>query len=193
MIWRIREVLGLKAQSTTVRIRNAALPFDRAIQKISGIKLNSGLIGQDLQHAPTAGLIDFGRLRKLAAAVQHPVVIVAVALFQLIVVVVNSCAHSGRFAEIKRSSGDGCQLSGGNQFVVNRGVAAGVDLHLVLKDISVALPRQVEIRMVSQIYDCILVSRCRVVNFEIFADKCVANDCSQRSREPSIAVRAQRA
>src|SRR6185437_14395470 len=94
MVRRIRKVLGLQAESATAWIRNAAFPLDCAIQKISGIKLNPGLIGQDLQHTPTSGLINFGRLRKFTAAVKHPVVIVAVALLQLIVVIVNSCTHS---------------------------------------------------------------------------------------------------
>jgi hypothetical protein len=90
MIRRIRKVLGLKAESATMWIRNAAFPLDRAIQKISGVKLNPGLIGQDLQHAPTSGLVNFCRLRKFAAAVEHPIVIVTVALLQLIIVIVNS-------------------------------------------------------------------------------------------------------
>ena len=77
--------------------------------------------------------------------------IVAVALLQLIVVIVNSCAHSSGLAEIKRSSGDRRQLSRWNQFVVNRRIAAGIDLHLVLKNVSVALPRQVEVGMIRQV------------------------------------------
>ena len=69
MIRRIRKVLGLEAQSATLRIRNATFPLDGAVQKVPGVELNAGLIRQDLQHAPTPWLIDFGRLRKFAAAV----------------------------------------------------------------------------------------------------------------------------
>ena len=101
MIRRIREVLRFEAQRAMAGIRNSPFPLDRAIQKVAGVKLDPGLIGQNLQHAPTARLIDFRCLRKFAAAaIEYPIVIVAMAFFQLIVIIVNSCAHGGRLAEI---------------------------------------------------------------------------------------------
>ena len=114
MIRRIRKVLGLKAQGAAMRIRLAAFAGDRPIQEISGVELNARLIGQYLQHAPAAGLVDLGRLRQFATIIKHPIVIVTVAFFQLIVVVVNSCAHSGGFLEVERRSTDRGQLSGWN-------------------------------------------------------------------------------
>ena len=122
------------------------LAGDRPVQKISGIKLHAGLVGQYLQHAPAGWFINFGRLGHLPTAiVEHPVVIVAMPLLQLIVVGIDSCADLGRLAEIERCSFNRGQFSGWNQILIHRCVAAGVDLHNVLQNVAVSLPCEVEV------------------------------------------------
>src|SRR4030081_2947986 len=92
------------------------LPGDCAVQKIAGIKLHSGLIGPHLHYAPGRRLINFGSLSQLAsAAVQHPIVVVAFATTQLLIVVVDASADRSGFAKVERSAVHSGEFSGGNK------------------------------------------------------------------------------
>src|SRR6266498_5599382 len=86
MVRRIRKMLSLKAQSEAALINFAILAGDGPVQKIAGIELHTGLVGEHLQHTSSGWLINFCRRGELsAAAVEHPIVIVALPLLQLIV------------------------------------------------------------------------------------------------------------
>jgi hypothetical protein len=45
VVWRIGKVLRLEAQGCSPAHTHASFPFDRSVEKISGVKLNAGLGG----------------------------------------------------------------------------------------------------------------------------------------------------
>src|SRR5215470_4290983 len=152
MIRRVREVLRLKAQSITTAVSLPFLACNRSIQKVAGIELHAWFVGQHLKNAATRWIVNFSSFSELfASAVEHPVVIVAVALLDLIVVSVNSGTHSARLAEVKRGPFNGRQLPSGNQIVIHRGIAACIDLDIVLQDVAVTLTGKVEVRVVGKV------------------------------------------
>src|SRR5215468_4547911 len=117
MIRRVREVLRLQAQSITTPINLPFLARKRPIQEVAGIKLHARLIGQHLKDTSARGIVNFRSRRETfrkipnrsenVLAVEHPVVIVTVALFYLLVIVVDSRAHGSGFAKIERRSFNG--------------------------------------------------------------------------------------
>src|SRR5690242_10639304 len=95
-------MLCFQAQTEAMSVNLAALSCNSSVQKIAGIKLDTGLISQNLQHAPARGFVHLRPLHHfLTFTVEHPIVVVAVALFDLIVVGIYSCANGGGFAEVK--------------------------------------------------------------------------------------------
>ena len=57
MVRGIGKMLSLETESVTPLVHMPLLACDGSIQKVSGIKLNSGLVGGDLHDAATRGLI----------------------------------------------------------------------------------------------------------------------------------------
>ncbi len=66
--------------------------------------------------------------------------VVAVTFLQLVIVIVNARADHSELAKIKRCAFDRCQFPCGNEVVVHGGVATGIELQLVLENVSLALP-----------------------------------------------------
>ncbi len=84
MIRRIREVLRLQAQRLATLINFPVFSGDASVQEVSGIELDSRLVGDDLHHAAAGWLINFCRIAPTCprAAIEHPVVVVTVALLR---------------------------------------------------------------------------------------------------------------
>jgi len=171
-----------------VFIDRTALSFNGPIEEVPGIELDPRQVGQDLHHPPAARLVNLSRLRQLAAAVEHPIVIVAMAFRELIVFVVNSRSNRRRLAEIKWRTLYRRQLPGRNESRVHGCVTAGVDLHLVLEDVPVSRARQIEIRVVGKIDDGVLVGGRRILNLKVLTDEGVAHDCGECPGKAHLAV-----
>src|SRR5215510_13594671 len=77
-IRRVREMLGLHAETGALLIDLPALSGDAAVQKIARVELHAGLSRVDLENTPGDGLIHPGCQRELAApAVEDPIMVVA--------------------------------------------------------------------------------------------------------------------
>ena len=114
-------MLRLQTQSRMLSVRHATFSLGRAIQKIPGIKLNSRLISQDLQHTSRRRLENLRRLGQFAARlIQHPVVVVPVSQLDLLVVRVDARTDRGRLREVKWRPGHRLQLSGRDQSRIHR-------------------------------------------------------------------------
>src|SRR5258708_7985965 len=96
-----------------------------AVQEISRVKLHAGLVGPDLHDAARSRLINFRRLGQFApATVEHPVVVVSLALLELVIIVVNARSNGGQLAEIEWRAFHWRQFSPRNEAVIHPRVTA---------------------------------------------------------------------
>ena len=107
LIRRVGKVLGLEAQAGAVT-KHAALTRGLAIHEIARIELQTRLRGANFQRAAAGGVGEHGgqAQRRCLRAVEHPVVIVAVAERELLVVGLDAAADDMRRAEIERRAGN---------------------------------------------------------------------------------------
>jgi len=77
--------------------------------------------------------------------------IVTSAKLQLLVIIPDPSSDRGRLVEIERCAGDGLQLTGWNQALVDGGEFAGLDHQFVPQDVAGSSIFQVEVGMVSKI------------------------------------------
>src|SRR4051812_35824533 len=109
-------MLGLERQTIAEPIHGAAFAGDGAVEEIAGIELQARLGGGDLHRATTRRLNDARgedqRVRGRAVAVEHPVVIVAVAVPNLgVLSLVDSRSDRRRRTEIERRALHGRDLA----------------------------------------------------------------------------------
>ena len=122
-------------------------------------------------------------------AIEHEIVVVAVA--GLVVQLVDALADFVERAEIERRASDGHDLTRGNQRVVDRRVAVGVEHQLVVVDRRRASTREIEIGVVGEIHGRGLVGRRLVVDAElVFVGERVGDLCDQFAGEAFFAVGA---
>ena len=171
-------------------VRFPALAFDRAVQEIAAVKLDSRLIGRDFQHAPAAWIVEFGGFRQFPAlAVQHPVMVIAMTPVQLFIVRVNPRSNGGRFAKIKGRRFHRLQLTRRNQPGIHGREARCMDCELMVQN--VALASQIEIGVISQIDDGVFVCRCRILDSQTPFHQCVTNHRRQVTWISCLAVFTQ--
>lgn len=109
-------MLGLQAECAATYVSGTALALQRSVEEVSCVELDARLGSGDAEHAPGRWFIDFGGLEKLAGwRVEHPVMIVAFAEADLLVVGVDVVADSRRLGEIERSIRYWAKLTGGDQ------------------------------------------------------------------------------
>ena len=65
---------------------------------------------------------------------------------------------------------------------------AGIDLHLVLQDVSITLSGQIEISVIGEIHDRLLVRSRRILDLQIFSCERITHHGGQRSRKSLIAI-----
>src|SRR6266851_8145871 len=99
-----RKMLRLEAQPRSVRVNATALSFDAAIQEVARVKLQSRLGRADLDRTPAGRLYESRRRdeTRLAAAIEHPVVVIPTAKPQLRVLLRHPRADTRRGAKIER-------------------------------------------------------------------------------------------
>ena len=153
LVRRIRVVLRLQAEAAAALVRTSALSLQLPVEKIARVELHARFGGRDLE-GPAGLRLDDSRGAAQAAgrAVQHPVVIVAAAVLQLRIRLIDARADRGRLAEIERRAFNRRELARRNQRRIDRRVAIGVDRQLVTEDVArsgeieVAVLRQVDVR-----------------------------------------------
>jgi hypothetical protein len=95
MIRRIGEVLGFEAEAVAIFVDVALLAGDGAVEKISGVELDAGLSGGDFHDAAAGRLVDAGGEDEalfVTLTIEDPVVVVAVAEDELVIVVADAGA-----------------------------------------------------------------------------------------------------
>ena len=97
-------MLRLQAQSRMQFIGFAAFAFDRAIQEVSAVELDSRLVGQNFQHPAASWIVEFRGLCQFSSpTIQDPVVVVAMTAMNLLIVGVNPRSDGSCLAKIEGS------------------------------------------------------------------------------------------
>ena len=127
LVGRVGILLGLEADAAALQVLDALLAGDGAVEEVAGVDLDAGLVGVDLQvdAGGRAPELD-GDLRDVALGVQDPVVVVAVAVADLLVVGGDVTADSVRGTEVERGVQHRGDFTRGHIGVVHRGVVRGV-------------------------------------------------------------------
>src|ERR1700744_3345768 len=116
MIRRIGEVVRFAAESCPLSVVAASVPFYSAVEKIAGVELDAGLVGENLQPPASRRLVDFSRERDFSIRrIENPIVIVAVAELELLIVGIDARADGGGFREVERCTSYGLQFACRNQ------------------------------------------------------------------------------
>src|ERR1035441_1947785 len=105
-------MLRFHAEAVAELIDPTALARELAVEEVAGIKLQTRLSGEDLQHPPGGRLIHAPHEAKLPHRfVDYPVVVVAAAELKLLVVLADARTNGGGRAEVKRRALDRLQLT----------------------------------------------------------------------------------
>src|SRR6266852_7513818 len=168
MVRRIGKMLRLQTESPAVDVGLAILALNGSVQEISSIKLQPRLRCGYVHYAPALRIVSLCRREHRAwrFVVQHPVMIVAPAELELLLVLVDPRANRKRLQKIKRRVPHLAKLARGNQRRVHGSKPAGVNRHLLLQYVAISLAGQVEVGMMRQIEDRVFVSRRAVVKFQ---------------------------
>src|SRR5438067_11801489 len=142
-------MLSFEAEGTTAPVRLASFTLDAGVEVVASVELNARLVGENFEHASAGGFFDSrSQCRSRAVFVQDPVMIVALTELQLLVILFDASANTGRSSKIEGRSAYGTQISGWNQPGIDGGVAVGIQSNEMVKDVAVPGTLQVEIRMV---------------------------------------------
>ena len=138
LVRRVGEVLGLQREPVALAVLPAARADERAVEEVAGVELDPGL-GRSRSSArgrsPGRAAARPGAARRRAGPVEHPVVVVAAAEHELLVVARGAARRSrASVAEVERRAGHRVDRAGRDQGRVDRRVAVGVELQLVVVD-----------------------------------------------------------
>src|SRR5579862_2018801 len=115
-------MLRFEAKASAMRIRLATLPLCRSVQKVSAVKLYTRFRCKHFENASARRLKNFGGELQptLCILLQHPVVVVALPEFQLLVILTDARTDRRGLCEIKRRASDRAQFSGRDQSRIHR-------------------------------------------------------------------------
>lgn len=95
-----------------------------AVEEVAAVELDAWLCGGDAHDAPACGGVHFGNgaWAEAGATVEHPVVVVARAVGELFVRVLDAFADGVGRSEVERCPGDFADFSCGDEAGVDGGV-----------------------------------------------------------------------
>src|SRR5690606_19907823 len=107
-----------------------------------------------------------GQPQRTGRVVEYPVVIVTPAVVELRVSLIDAPANPGWPGEIEGGAGYRPDFTGRDQTLINWGEMIGGQHQLVIEDVALTGPGQVEVGVVGQVDDGILIGAGGVVDFE---------------------------
>src|SRR5882672_1999847 len=157
MIRRIRKHLRLEAQAIALTIHPPALADDGAIQKISGIELQSRRDRPELHHAPGHRILEPGgkALAGAASARHDEIVVVAPADHELrIGAIADPLTDDRPRAKIEWRAGDRPPLAGRYERGIDRRVSVGQEGQPLAERVAPArFAPEVEVAVVGEVHD----------------------------------------
>ena len=164
--------LGFEGDGFSVFESVAAFAFSFSVEEIAAIELDTGLVGENFHQPSGGGFVDGGsELHSRSVSAQHPVVVVAIAVVQLQVVVVDALTDSGRLIEIEWRACHSHQFTGGDKQTVDRGDGVGADGEDVVVDGAAAFPFQVEETVMREVDHCGAVGGGTICDFEFVVSR----------------------
>src|SRR5579862_5493854 len=122
MMRRVGEVLSFQTKTGSLLIYGPTFSFECAIEEVSGIDLNTRLIGLHAQDAAAGLFVNFSGLGQIvSASIDHPVLVIAAGNAKWFVIGVNTLSNAPGFAEIQRSLFHRLEFAGGNQIGIGPG------------------------------------------------------------------------
>ena len=94
--------MRLQANRVGLPVQPPALSGNRAVEVVTGIDLQTGLIGQEFKDAPGQRRLQPRRETQRAVALETEIVVVSLAVTQLLIVVADTRADRRRHTEIER-------------------------------------------------------------------------------------------
>src|SRR5260370_7360284 len=129
---RVGQMLRLEGEAGSPTIHMPAFPRDRAVEEVARIERQPGFRGADLERTPAGGLEDARRERQAGSrTIQYEIVVVARAVPELGVVLLDPRPERGRAAEVERRPRDRCDRAGRDERRVDRRETIRVDLELM--------------------------------------------------------------
>ncbi len=154
-------MLSLETEPITKLIGIPPFAYLTAVEKISGVELHARFCGPNLHHAPGSWFEHFRRLsQRLRVSIQNPIVIVAIADFELLIALTDSCSNRHWLCEVERRTFHTAQFADRNQPGIHRCKAVAVNRQLVLQNVSISLARQIEVGVMCKIDDRIFICCC---------------------------------
>ena len=138
LIRRVREESRLEAEAVAVTELSFRSASDRAIEKITGVELNSRGVGEDFQRTSGTSFRDAGSEAEAGGAAEVEAVIVAAGQAELAVLGVNILADAARVAEVEGRALNGGTFARRNQRGVGRDEAFRWNRQRVIKDVPLA-------------------------------------------------------
>src|SRR6516164_3252549 len=185
-------MLRLEAQSGPGSVNRAALTLPGLPKEIAAIKLHPGLSRQDLHESAGGRLINRGHeFQVFSLAIEHPVLIVASAKIQLLIVVPDAGSDLHRLLEIERSAGHGPQFASRNQTLVDWSEPARSDHQFVPQDVAGSTILEVEVRMLREIDDRRFIRLSSIFDLQpVRVHQGVGHRAAERSRIVFLSVLA---
>src|SRR5437870_4982789 len=106
MVGRVGKMLRLQAQRAAMLVDMARLARDRAVEEIAGVELQAGLRRRDIERSAALRIFELRGVTQPRVATQDPVMVVALAVLDLLVIRVDARADRGRLPEVERRAVD---------------------------------------------------------------------------------------
>ena len=182
-------MLGFQTNSSTLLISNTLLTLQSTIQEITGINLNTRLIGIEFQSTSGNRISQFTSQFFGTLGIQHPVMVVTITFFQLIeIVVVDTFANAGRFAEIHGRSFYRSNFTGSDKDIIYRSISISIQIQFVIEH-ALSIATEVKVRVIGQIDNGRLVGGCFVSdNQRVAIGKSVSSFHFQFAGETHFAI-----
>ena len=151
--------LGLQTDGCTTIVDYAFLAGDSAVKEVAGVNLNAGLVGEYLQYYACNGGDNLGGYgRDVVAFTEYPVVVIAVAVGQLLIVFhVNACSNGGGCGEVERGLCYRGDFACCHEGAVYRSEGIGIDEEGIISDGGRGISVEIEVGVVGHIQNGLLV------------------------------------
>lgn len=133
-VGRIGILLRFQTHRSTAAIDNSFLAFQRTVQEIAGIYLQTGFVGVNLKHDARTGRCQCGaRLRIISLCVQHPIVVITQPVLQLLEIIVDAGTDGRGTTEIHRRTLNGQDFTGSHKGAVHGRIVVSINREQVVR------------------------------------------------------------
>ena len=165
LVGRIGEVLGFEAEAATLMVGLARFSGGAPVKEVAAIELHAGCVGEYFHCASALWFFDPCDAGGFAGlGLENKVVVVATAMFKLLVGVPDTRANLCGGIEIKGGVCSVGNFAGGNHVGGDRSVVRRVQLKPMIQNIAGTFAAKIKVGVIGEADRCGLVGRCMVFN-----------------------------